>query len=283
MLNVEFISDLTRSSKVEQLKHVAAPLQERLINHPLYTSIKSLTALQLFMEYHIFAVWDFMSLLKALQNKLSCTQVPWIPGKNARLSRLINEIVLGEECDEIDGSVYSHMEYYVLAMNDLGCDTSLITKLLDKVGECGNYRQAVEGLPIPQAAKQFMDNTFSIIESNDVVAIAAAFTMGRETLVPEMFIEIVKGIKNIGSINPEKLIKYLERHIELDGGEHGPLAFQMVTDLCGNDDALWDRAADSVVRSLQARTALWDSIVLAITGVNTDKRQVAPVLDGILG
>lgn len=270
-------------SKMEQLKHLVAPLQAQLINHPLYTTIKSLTALQLFMEYHIFAVWDFMSLLKTLQNKLSCTQVPWTPGNNVRLSRLINEIVLGEECDEIDGSVYSHMEYYVLAMNDLGCDTSLIKKLLDKVRECGNYRQAVEGLPIPQAAKLFMDNTFSIIESNDVVAIAAAFTMGRETLVPEMFIEIVKGIKNIGHINSEKLIKYLERHIELDGEEHGPLAFQMVTELCGNDDLLWNRAADSVIRSLQARIGLWDGIVVEITGVSTDKRQVVKVLDGILG
>lgn len=272
-------------SKIEHLRNATAPLQMQLINHPLYTAIKSLTALQLFMEYHIFAVWDFMSLLKALQNKLSCTQVPWIPSKNVKLSRLINEIVLGEECDEIDGSVYSHMEYYVLAMKDLGCDTSLIKKLLDKVRECGNYRQAVEGLPIPQAAKLFMDNTFSIIESNDndVVSIAAAFTMGRETLVPEMFIEIVKGIKNTGHINPEKLIKYLERHIELDGGEHGPLALQMVTDLCGNDDSLWNKAADSVVRSLQARIDLWDSIVVAIAGVNTDKRQVTQVLDGILG
>lgn len=283
MLTTELINDTTVPSKIEQLKQVAAPLQAQLVHHPLYTAINSLTALQTFMEYHIFAVWDFMSLLKALQKNLSCTHVPWIPAENVKMTRLINEIVLGEECDEIDGSVYSHMEYYLLAMKDLGCDTSLITQLLNNVREYGNYHQAVASLPIPKAAKLFMDTTFSIIESNDVVAIAAAFTMGREALVPEMFIEIVKEIKTIGHINPEKLIKYLDRHIELDGGEHGPLAFQMVTELCGNNDSLWARAADSVVRSLQARIDLWDSIVTELSIVNAHKKTDSFVLDGILG
>lgn len=268
MLTVEIQDNHLGSSQIEQLMQFSAPLRDQLINHPLYSSIKSLSSLRTFMEYHIFAVWDFMSLLKTLQNNFSCTNVPWIPRNDSKMTRLINEIVLCEESDQINGSTYSHLEFYILAMKDLGCDTSLITELLKKVGECGSYRQAVDTLPIPNAAKNFMDNTFSIIESNEIVAIATAFTIGREALIPDMFIEIIKGLNHIENINLEKLIIYLERHIEIDGGEHGPLAFQMVNELCQDNNSLWRRASDSALLSLQARIDLWDNILLEITSNN---------------
>jgi hypothetical protein len=252
------------NSKLKQLMHDTESLRHRLINHPLYNAIDTLNSLQLFMEYHIFAVWDFMSLLKALQNKFSCTHIPWIPCNHPKMTRLINEIVLSEESDQIAGSTYSHLEFYLLAMQDLGCDTLLISQFIEKVRACKDYHQAVETLAIPEAARLFMDNTFSIIESNDVVAIAAAFTIGREGLIPEMFIEIIKRIKNVKHLNLEKLILYLERHIELDGGDHGPSAMQMLTELCQEDESLWNTASYAALRSLKARIDLWDSILVKI-------------------
>lgn len=51
--------------------------KQQLLNHSLYKRIKTLEDLHSFLENHVYAVWDFMSLLKALQNKLTCTTTPW--------------------------------------------------------------------------------------------------------------------------------------------------------------------------------------------------------------
>ena len=59
-------------------------LRIKLKNHPVYSSLETVEDIQIFMQIHAFAVWDFMSLLKALQGKLANTHVPWLPSKNAK-------------------------------------------------------------------------------------------------------------------------------------------------------------------------------------------------------
>jgi len=86
--------------RFEALRNKIAPLHDALLNHPLYAEVDSLSRLREFMQIHVFAVWDFMSLLKSLQQRLSYTQVPWLPPMNRLGCRLVNEIVLGEESDE---------------------------------------------------------------------------------------------------------------------------------------------------------------------------------------
>ncbi|MEY5131442.1 MAG: hypothetical protein RL734_1509, partial [Bacteroidota bacterium] len=89
-------------------------LREQLINHDLYTSMKTGDDLRRFMETHVFAVWDFMSLLKALQKNLTCVDLPWMPKGDPEIRQLINEIVLGEESDiDEDGVIMSHFEMYL--------------------------------------------------------------------------------------------------------------------------------------------------------------------------
>ena len=66
-------------NRVQALRQRLVPLKDALLNHPLYRRIDTLPALRLFMEHHVFAVWDFMSLLKELQRRLCCTTVPWAP------------------------------------------------------------------------------------------------------------------------------------------------------------------------------------------------------------
>ena len=111
-----------------------------LINHPLYNAMNSIDAIQRFMETHVFAVWDFMSLLKRLQLDLTCATIPWTPVGNPVTRRLINEIVFGEESDvDQNGNATSHFELYIKAMEDIGADTSAIKSFIQQLeqGETG--------------------------------------------------------------------------------------------------------------------------------------------------
>ncbi len=100
-----------RTEKIEEIKKAIEPLRQEIINHKVYSIIKDLEDLKIFMQFHVFAVWDFMSLLKTLQNNLTCTSVPWFPKGSADTRYLINEIVVGEEADiDLYGNRKSHFE-----------------------------------------------------------------------------------------------------------------------------------------------------------------------------
>jgi hypothetical protein len=102
------------SKHIEKLKEEITPLRSQLIGHPLYAKIKTIDHLNVFMEHHVFAVWDFMSLLKSLQRNLTCVNLPWVPVGNPQTRYLINEIVLGEESDvDEQGLRTSHFELYL--------------------------------------------------------------------------------------------------------------------------------------------------------------------------
>ena len=52
---------------IDRIENEIETLKVQLINHPLYKMMKSQEDLQVFMEHHVYAVWDFMSLVKKLQ------------------------------------------------------------------------------------------------------------------------------------------------------------------------------------------------------------------------
>jgi len=250
------------NSYIENLKSEIAPLREQLVNHPLYASIQSLEDMQAFMEAHIYAVWDFMSLLKALQTGLTCTQVPWIPTGNPDTRYLINEIVTGEESDiDEHGNRISHFELYLRAMEEAGCDTKPVHELIAHLQHGVNVREAMNMIDAPAEATTFVNNTFDTIDTGKLHVIAASFTFGREDLIPGMFISIVK---ELGKTFPGKLDifkYYLERHIEVDGDHHSHLAYEMTASLCGTDQAKWDECIVAVKDALSSRIKLWDAVL----------------------
>ena len=236
--------------------------KEILLQHPLYEKVKTLDDLHQFLESHVYAVWDFMSLLKALQSKLTCTTTPWFASQNPETRYLINEIVLAEESDlTLDGKRLSHFEMYVDAMKDCGAQTSELDVFLQNVIDTKNVFIAIKQSDLHPKIKAFLDFTFRIIEEGKAHKIAAAFTFGREDLIPNMFTEILRNFQdNFPETDLTKLIYYFKRHIELDADEHGPMAMQMITELCQDDAQKWADVAEVSVLALEKRIGLWDAI-----------------------
>ncbi|WP_036600877.1 DUF3050 domain-containing protein [Olivibacter sitiensis] len=246
-------------NKLAQLKRDIEPFRKQIVDHPLYASIMSIDDLNTFMEYHVFAVWDFMSLLKALQNALTCTTVPWFPVGDPETRYLINEIVTGEESDlDQHGRRKSHYELYLEAMEQSGSNTSSMLLLEQQLRAGHTLDDSAKTAQIPIEAADFIRQTFDIIHSGKAHVQAAVFTFGREDLIPDMFINIVRDINKSLSNSISIYKYYLERHIEVDGDHHSHLALQMTAKLCGNDEEKWQQATDGVIKALQARIRLWD-------------------------
>jgi hypothetical protein len=247
------------SEHIEKIRNSIDNLRQEIINHKLYSIIKDVEDLKIFMQFHVYAVWDFMSLLKTLQNNLTCTTVPWFPKGSADTRHLINEIVVGEESDiDLTGIRKSHFELYLDAMNQCGADTSQIEGFIATLKNNGNFDLAFSAAKTPKEAQSFVNFTFNIINSNKDYLQSAIFTFGREDLIPSMFVSIVNDIhKNF----PESISifkYYLERHIEVDGDHHSHLALQMTTNLCTNNQSFWEEVEQATIESLKRRIELWD-------------------------
>lgn len=235
------------------------PEQGRLAGHELYPLLGSVDDLRLFMERHVFAVWDFMCLLKSLQSHLTCVDARWRPVGAPSTRRLINELVLAEESDLIDGVATGHFEYYMSSMQQIGADTDPIERLLELVRHGTPTDRALVLADVPPEAAEFVRATFRFIDTGKPHVIAAAFTFGREDALPAIFTRISERFAG-GDPALERLATYLQRHVELDGDDHGPKAIQMICELCGDDAVKWEEATLAAKESLQARIHFWTGI-----------------------
>ena len=288
-----------------------ADCRERLVRHRIYGLVNSAARLRRFMERHVFAVWDFQSLLKAMQQRLTCTSIPWVPTPDAEARRLVNEIVLDEESDALpEGGSASHFELYLHGMRNAGADTGPIDRMIETlragVSQVGKpaatvgqdvdggsqvgkpaatvrqetaerMGQDVDGGPrvgksaatvvgdamreagAPEAAQAFVLHSFAVIESGSTHGIVAAFTYGREDVIPDMFRGLVS---SLASRDPawERFHWYLDRHIEADDEKHAPVCRRIMARLCGDDPAKWAEASQVARACVESRIALWDAI-----------------------
>jgi hypothetical protein len=248
----------------DQLEAAIAPVRLALLAHPIYADLATPRALRIFMQHHVFAVWDFMSLLKALQRTVCGAGAAWTPPRLSLGARLINEIVLAEESDEDGAGGYaSHFELYRRAMRHCGADTAQIDSLVEQLSTGQTLVVALAKAPLPAAAQRFVEHTFDVIATGDPVRIAAAFTFGREDLLPDVFAQIVD---RLAAADPglATFKYYLLRHIELDGDHHGPMAQRLIECLCGDDPSRWLAATAAAQAALEARLAFWDAIHSAV-------------------
>jgi Protein of unknown function (DUF3050) len=244
---------------IERLKDSIEPARQKVISHPLYHQLNTMDAVVTFMEYHVFAVWDFMSLLKTLQRSLTCVEVPWVPSGSTNSRRLINDIVLVEESDELGNGFISHFELYTDGMRQAGSDTSSVDAFIDLLRAGQPVLPSVKEAGVPEPAAEFVATTWEFIESAPVHCQAAAFAFGREDLIPDMFDQVAALNAEFGALST--FVDYLRRHIQVDSEEHTPMAMQMLADLCGEDDDKWAQCEETINVALAARMRLWDGIL----------------------
>jgi hypothetical protein len=261
---------------LEHLQRAVAVERATIVDHELYERLVALDDVRVFMEHHVFAVWDFMSLVKRLQRDLTCVEVPWIPRGEPLARRLLNEIVLGEESDDAVGGGYaSHFELYRAAMLECGADIARIDAFVERIGRGEAVRDALDGAAVPQAARRFVAQTFTTIESGSLPRIAAAFTLGREELIPEMFTPLIEDISRRSGARLGRLLDYLERHVRIDGERHGPMAARLLQYLCGDDPLLWKAAELGAREAICARRVFWDEICTELAQRNTQAHVAA--------
>lgn len=253
----------TLSAARDPLAHLEqdiASVRDAVVHHPVYARIGELSALRVFMSSHVFAVWDFMSLLKTLQRRLTCVEVPWLPVADPVAARLVNEIVLGEETDEVAPGCYtSHYDLYLAAMEEIGADSGPIRAFVDSLARGVTADKALAGLRVPVSTKRLVRGTLRACRAG-TLEVAASFLLGREDLVPAMFREIIGELESRGT-SCASFRSYLSRHVHLDAEQHGPMAKKLLRSLCGDDPQNWRKATEVALGALRARRELWDGVL----------------------
>ena len=244
-------------------KSISAILEKDLLElqtHPIYTSVKSLADLRTFMSCHVFAVWDFMSLLKSLQRSATNVSVPWIPTRDPFIARLINEIVLEEESDiDPSGNALSHLELYIHAMEEIGASTDKFSLFLGKLRRGVDYNSALDQAKVPPFVSNFVNFSVHTALHADLCEVAAAFVFGRETVIPLMFTNLVNNW-DIPEESAPAMHYYLKRHIDLDGEEHGPASLKLLDHLIAGHSARIEQVVNFGRQAIRERINLWNNL-----------------------
>lgn len=252
------------TSPVDIISEATRDLREQLLSHPVYHSIDNRAELQVFMSHHVFAVFDFMWLLKRLQSELSVMTVPWLPPADPEITRFVNEIVLSEETDQDGlGSYCSHFELYLEAMKDVEAPLNKIISFVNSLRAQGPFEESLNRVQMPESVRQFVRTTYGLASQGTASEVAAAFCFGREDVIPEMFQRLLSGFQQ-ADLSVPRLRYYIERHIELDADQHGPLTRKLVDRLCGTSPQTIQEAIAAARLAMASRLRLWDGVLAAL-------------------
>jgi hypothetical protein len=240
-------------------------LRVKLEAHPIYAAVQTLDDLRVFMQHHVYSVWDFMSLIKYLQHQVAPARWPWVPGKDASVQRFINELVLEEESDVAlpghEGHT-SHFLLYLAAMREIGANADVPARFVEIAGGQGIAAALASGLaPAPSAA--FTRTTFGFIDSGKPHTVAAALALGREHVIPSMFRAFLSRMA-VSEAQAPSFHYYLNRHVHLDEDFHAPLSLRLLAALVGGDAGKWREAEAAAEAAVDARLHFWDGVLAAL-------------------
>lgn len=250
---------------------VVEQVKSELEQHPVYAAVTTPARLTCFMQHHVYSVWDFMSLVKYLHATVPPVAVPWTPG-HAQVRRFLNELLLEEETDSLEGlngkedDYLSHYEMYLLAMEEVGIDQTPVTAFVDTVTRDG-IAKALQSADLPAPAISFMEQTFGFINGGKSHEVAAALALGREHIIPTMFRRILADL-GVGEKDAPAFHFYLHRHIHLDEDHHGPMSLKLVDLLCEGDANKVKEAEQAAITAIRARITFWDGVYDALQKID---------------
>tara|TARA_B100000674_G_C37892488_1_gene939672 strand:+ start:559 stop:1395 length:837 start_codon:yes stop_codon:yes gene_type:complete len=244
-------------------------LMKQVHEHPIFSALTDERSLSLFMSHHVYAVWDFMSLVKSVQAHVAPCTIPWIPGTDNSVVKAINEIVLSEESDvNMNGTgSCSHYELYLESMKEIGVPITDIVEFVENV-RCKGLSEVISYNPNHPAYK-FVGETFKTIIEKDPLIISCWFAYGREKIIPGMFTSALSKLGMSRQQAPH-FYYYLERHTELDGDEHSHFAQQLVDHFCKQDESKIKIAQSACKEAIKVRIQFWDGVLEAIKSSKLD-------------
>ena len=241
-----------------------ASTRQRMIEHPVFTAIRDIQDLRIFMETHVFAVWDFMSLVKRLQRDLTCIEVPWLPPRDRQAAQLINQIVLGEETDVgPSGEPVSHLELYLGAMREVGANTAGFELFQTALAKGATLEEAFDHAAVAPFICEFTGYTLQIATRAPLLAVMASFFHGREDVIPRMFSNLLEKWR-ISADQAPMFVYYLKRHIEVDSDQHGPAAKAILAAATADDPGRGLQVLSAARQSIEARIKLWDGLLISL-------------------
>lgn len=250
---------------LDELRGELESLTKQATGHQVFKRLTSLENARVFMQHHVYCVWNFQSLLKRVQRDFTCQTTPWMPIGNPEARRLINEIVLEEESDMHPTlGALSHYELYRQAMEQAGCDVTVLDAFMTDMSETHDLMRTVRSSSIPSTVKEFLEQDFRVILHGNTHKVLALFTLCREEAVPSFFLPMVKTLNEGVGDRLELFVYYLNRHIEVDGDRHGPASRRMLDEACGDDDNMWREAYATAIENMTLRIGIWDGILKEI-------------------
>jgi hypothetical protein len=214
----------------------------------------------------VFAVWDFMCLAKRLQRDLTSCDRLWRPPVRPSLARFINSIVHGEESDlDPEGCAASHFDLYLAAMQEVGAPTEPVGRFIGQLRVGVPLDAALAAGEASAPVRAFVAETIRTVDAGSTIEVLASFLFGREDLIPEMFSRLLPHWAE--SRAARRFTYYVERHIELDGDDHGPAGQRALAEMAGSDADVWRAAADAAQAAIAARIQLWDGVYQEILTV----------------